>query len=359
MRKLIFVLSIIICLAAMIIMELGTEESVEEKPHKAGILMVGGWEDSSWNEAHRLGLEKANENLALPMEYEENVTPETCVAVMERMIAEGCDIIVSTSVSFENGVKDVAMQHHDVYFLQATGISVLPNLAPYMGRMYQARYLAGLAAGASSQTGAIGYIAVIPIPEVVRGIDAFTLGVRHANPEATVYVKYTEDWSDDAAARAAAERLLQEVPQIDVLGMHLDTYGPLEAARAHGIHAIGCNSFNKAYEDVLLTATIWNWDILYAKYLRDAVRGRLAGGSYLLGMETGIVDLAPLSPRCGEGAAQMVSEAREELVQGERDVFYGPVYDQAGNLRVEEGESLPDATLFETLDWYVEGVRLP
>ena len=334
MKKLIAVIGIILFLIGMILLEQGTSEQFAEKPRKGGILMVGSAADSSWNEAHRAGIDQAAEKLELPLEYEENVTPENCPAVIERMIA-------------------------NVSFLQATGNVARPNLAPYMGRMYQARYLAGIVAGKYSRSHAIGYIATVSIPEVIRGIDAFALGARHADPDAVVHVKYTSSWSDDEQAKIATEELLSQVPEIDVISMHLDTYGPLQIARAHGIQAIGCNVRNPEYEDILLTATIWNWDTLYSRYLREAIQGRLSGRSYLVGMETGIVDLAPLSGRCDEEIVRMVQAEKDEIVKGEKDVFYGPIYDQQGNLRVAEGENLSDKALFDQLDWYVEGVRLP
>ncbi len=359
MKKLILALSAVAVLLIMIIMELGPEERPEEQTHRAGILMVGNSTDSSWNEAHYIGINKAAQNLNMELYYEENLTPENCGEAIDRLLKQGCNIIISTSFSFENTVKDVAFRHRDVYFLQATGTAVQPNLNPYMGRMYQARYLAGIVAGKNSRNGAVGYVAPVPIPEVIRGIDAFTLGVRYANPRAFVYVTYTDSWGDAQKARDVTEKLLQKVPEIDVLSMHTDSYIPIQVAREHGIQAIGCNTCRQRDEDVLLTGAVWNWDKLYEKYLREAVQGRLSGRSYLAGIETGIVGLAPLSPRCTEETFNLVEQVKMQLVNGTRGVFYGPVRDTEGKLRVGEGENLPDTVLFEQLDWYVEGVQLP
>ena len=243
-------------------------------------------------------------------------------------------------------------------FLQATGTKVRPNLVPYMGRMYQARYLAGLVAGRTTKTGVIGYIASTQIPEVVRGIDAFTLGVRRVNPEARVYVHYIGSWSEDGEAQQATEQLLSEVPAIDILAMHADTYGPLAVARAHGIHVIGCNIAAPAYQDILLTAPIWHWEAIYGKYLREAMKGRLSGRSYLAGIETGIVGLAPLSSDVTPETSRAVRQMTKLLEDGEMDVFYGPIRDTSGKLRVAEGDNLSDTELFDQLDWYVEGVEL-
>ncbi len=359
MKKLILALSAVAVLLILIIMELGPEKRPEEQTHRAGILMVGNSKDSSWNEAHYIGINKAVENMNMELYYEENVTPETSSEAIERLLKRGCNIIISTSFSFEGTLKDYAPMHRDVYFLQATGTAVQPNLNPYMGRMYQARYLAGVVAGRNSRSGAVGYVATVPIPEVIRGIDAFTLGVRYANPQAFVYVTYTDSWNDGQKARDMTEKLLQQVPDIDVMAMHSDSYSPIQVAREHGIQAIGCNTCRQKDADVLLTGAVWNWDKLYERYLREAVQGRLAGRRYLAGIETGIVDLAPLSSRCAEGTYEMVEQIRTELSNGTKGVFFGPIRDMEGNLRVAEGENLPDSILFEQLDWYVEGVRLP
>ena len=137
--------------------------------YSVGVLLLGDTADSSWNTAHCEGLARAADELGLRVEYEENVTPATCREAAERLIAHGCNIIVSTSIAFEPGIVQAAQAHHSISFLQATGTKVLPNLTPYMGRMYQARSLAGLVAGRTSRSGAIGYVATTDIPEVVRG----------------------------------------------------------------------------------------------------------------------------------------------------------------------------------------------
>ena len=264
--------------------------------YRVGVLLIGDAAMSSWNAAHMQGLSKVADELGLVLQYKENVAPDACRDAADMLIADGCNIIVSTSLSFEEGIVQAAEAHHDVMFLQATGTKVRPNLVPYMGRMYQARYLAGLVAGRTTRTGAIGYVAATEIPETIRGIDAFTLGVRRAAPTATVYVRYSGTWSDDEATKAATESLLADVPAIDILAMHADTYGPLDVARAHGIRAIGCNAASSAYADVLLTAPIWHWDTIYGKYLNDAMKGRLTARRGLARIETGIVGLAPHAP---------------------------------------------------------------
>ena len=326
--------------------------------YRVGVLLIGDAAMSSWNAAHMQGLSKVADELGLVLQYKENVAPDACRDAADMLIADGCNIIVSTSISFEEGIVQAAEAHHDGMFLQATGTKVRPNLVPYMGRMYQARYLAGIVAGCATKTGVIGYVAATQITEVVRGIDAFTLGVRRVNPAARVYVHYIGSWSEDGEAQQATEELLSGTPAIDILAMHADTYGPLAVARAHGIRAIGCNIAASGYQDILLTAPVWHWDAIYGKYLREAMKGRLSGHGYLAGIETGIVGLAPLAPDVTPETSRAVRQMTELLEDGEMDVFYGPIRDAGGRLRIAEGENPSDDELFDRLDWHVEGVEL-
>ena len=333
------------------------EEKSSNDPVRVGMIMIGNRENSSWNASHWQGIQDAARQLNLTIDCRENVLPAECSQVMEQMVREGCRIIISTSIDFEQEVVKTSQHHPDIYFFQATGTQSHGNLASYMGRMYQMRYLAGIAAGRQAKHHAVGYVTTMEIPEVVRGIDAFALGVRKADPQAVVYVKYTQSWSDDDKARQATADLLAAKPQIDVLGMHIDTYGPLEAAEQRGVYAIGCNTDERERcPNTFLTAAVWNWSIFYAQYLREALNNKFEGRSYLVGADTGIVALAPLAHSSSPGTERLIAKEKDRLVKGEYDVFYGPIRDAAGRLRVAEGENLSDKTLFEELDGYVEGV---
>lgn len=327
---------------------------------KVGMLMIGSRENSSWNEAHWEGIQAAARDLNLDIDCRENLASEDCSQVVDDMIRDGCTIIISTSIDFQSKIVAEAEQHPQIYFFQATGTQERPNLISYMGRMYQMRYLAGIVAGLQSKSGAVGYVAAEPIPEVVRGLDAFTLGVRKANPKAQVYVAYTHTWSEDEVNKKVTEELLDSHQQIDVIGMHIDTYGALDVAQQRGIYAVGCNVDKQMnYPDIFLTAPVWNWSIFYRDYVREALNNKFEGGVNLFGADTGIVDLAPLHLQHGRNMDRILATEHRRLVDGEVDVFYGPIRDTQGTLRVAEGENLSDQTLFQDLDWYVEGVVQP
>ncbi len=362
MKRIAIIAGLVLILAVWGIFFISGQRSNEVAPGgptKVGMLMIGSREDSSWNEAHWEGIQAAAKELDLSLDCEEDVAPEDCEAILERMVQNGCKIIISTSIDFQDAVVLAAQKHTNVYFFQATGTQERANLASYMGRMYQMRYLAGIVAGKQSHSGQIGYVTTEAIPEVVRGIDAFTLGVRKANPDAKVYVKYTGAWSNDDAAKKTTEALLAACPKIDVLGMHIDTNGVLDVAARRGIYAIGCNTDqHEKYPKIFLTAPVWNWSIFYKEYVHAALNNKFEGGNYVVGADTGIVALTPLRLPHDAEMDRMLSMEQNRLVNGEFDVFYGPIRDYEGQLRVGEGESLSDKTLFQELDWYVEGVVL-
>lgn len=326
---------------------------------KVGMIMIGTQADSSWNQAHWQGIQDASQNLDLSLDCEELGAADEAPEAVERMIQQGCKIIISTSVDFEEAMLDLAQNHPNVYFFQAMGSRSKPNLSSYMGRMYQMRYLAGIAAGRQTKNHAVGYVATEPIPEVVRGVDAFTLGVRKSDPSAVVYLSYTNSWTDHEKIKAVSESLLQRHPDIDVLEMHADSYEPLDVAQAHGIYMLGCNvDASERYPQLFLGAPVWHWNIFYTKYIREALNNKFEGRNYLVGANTGIVAFTA-SANLDEDTKRVIEDEHRKLSEGEYDVFYGPILDNQGTLRVAEGESLSDRTLLQEIDWYVEGVVLP
>ncbi len=228
-------------------------------------------------------------------------------------------------------------------------------------RNYQSRYLAGIAAGYATQTGCIGYTAAYPYTEVIRGIDAFTLGVRYANPEATVCVKYTESWDDYDKAYAATKDLIQN-EDCDVIIYHTDTLAPLVCANDLSVKSIGNNYDNRnRYPDSLLCCLEMNWAPYYEKEIRTCLEGRFYGKYDWLGLDEGVCGITPLT--ANEGANRGKAEAainirKKEMEDGTWDVFFGPVYSNTGDLQIESNEAASDYYLLNDLNWYVQGVAV-
>lgn len=334
------------------------DTQVTKEKTKVGVLLNGECKDKSWGQSHYEGLEITAHQLNLDLQYVES-TPETeeCLAIIDGLIMNGCEIIICNSFNYGEWMIQAAEKYPDICFFHATGVVDSKNLTTYFGRIYQMRYLSGIVAGMQTETNQIGYVAAFPISEVNRGINAFALGVRDVNPEATVYVEWSETWTDDERTAEAATSLLDKNSQIDVLAMHTDSLAILDIAEERGIWSIGYNYDNsESFPNTYLTAPVWDWDNFYTPRLLECLQGKFKGDNYWEGVEEGIVSLAPLTDNVKEGIADEVEKELNRIQRGEFDVFYGPVKDQDGNIRVEEGENMSDEVLLNRFDWYVEGV---
>ena len=330
---------------------------ITDEQTRVGLVLNGNRRDNNWGQSHFEGLSKCASDLNLNILYRENVPEDNrCKDNIQELINEGCEIIICNSFGFGEWVTQMAQEYPDIYFFHATGVEEGDNLASYFGRIYQMRYLSGIVAGLQTESNEIGYVAAIPISEVNRGINAFTLGVKKVNPDATVYVEWTNSWTDDGMCEAAVNNLLAE-HDIDVLAMHTDSNKPLEMAEKNGIWSIGYNIDNSAnYPNTYLTAPVWEWQNFYEPQILACLQDKFHGKHHWEGVETGLVSLAPFTGNVKQGIAETVEAEKEKLESGLFDVFYGPITDNKGNLRVAEGESMSDASMLNEFDWYVEGV---
>lgn len=337
-----------------------TEEQstdITKEKTKVGMILNGSIEDKSWGTSHYEGLEKCVEELNLSVVYRECVpADESSLAVMEELIEDGCKIIICNSFGFGEWILQAAEKYPEIYFFHATGTVAAENLSTYFGRMYQMRYLSGIVAGLQTQTNEIGYVAAFPIDEVNRGINAFTLGVRKVNPDAKVYVKFSNSWEGEEEANVATEALINKY-DIDVITMHVDTNVPLDIAEEKGIWAVGYNYDNgNIYKNSFLTAPVWQWEEFYRPRILECLQDKFYGKVYWEDSNTGILSLAPLTDNVKDGIAAVVEIEKEKLESGSWDVFFGPVTDQYGSVRIREGESMTDNAMLNAFDWYVRGV---
>ncbi|MBE5939682.1 MAG: BMP family ABC transporter substrate-binding protein [Lachnospiraceae bacterium] len=333
-----------------------TDTQVTDKTTKVGLLLNGTHDDRNWGQSHYDGLQTTAKELNLEIIYNENVTVDSIEGIIDTLVNSGCEIIIANSVEFGDGIESAAEKYPNIYFYHATGVGSGKNLSSYFGRMYQIRYLCGIVAGLQTETNEIGYVAAFPISEVNRGINAFALGVRKVNPDATVYVKWTDSWTDAAASRNATIELLDS-HNIDIITMHTDSLEPLEIAESKNIMSIGYNVDNSSYyPNTFLTAAVWDWEKFYTPNILKCLQGKFVGYHYWESIDTGIVSLAPFSPKIKAGIADMVNAEVQRLTSGTYDVFYGPITDQSGNIRIAEGESMTDDAMLNHFDWYIEGV---
>jgi basic membrane protein A len=210
-----------------------------------------------------------------------------------------------------------------------------------------------MVAGAMSKSNTLGYVAAFPIPEVIRGINAFTLGARAVNPEATVRVVWTKTWYDPATEKEAAKSLLDV--GADVIAQHQDSPGPQEAAQEKGVYSIGYNSdMTQFAPKAHLTAPIWNWGPFYVETVKQVMDGSWQSASVWPGLAEGIVDLAPISDVVPQEVRDQVMAKKEAIIAGE-EVFTGPINDQSGAEKVAAGTAMTDEELLG-MTWFVQGV---
>ncbi len=324
---------------------------------KVAFVYVAPIGDLGWTWAHDQGRLMLEENLgdAVETAYIESVPEGPDAERVIRDFAEkGYDLIFTTSFGYMDPTIAVAEEYPDTWFVHISGYKTASNVSTLFGRIYQPRFLSGLVAGKATESNKIGYVAAFPIPEVIRGINAFTLGVRAVNPEATVHVVWTSTWFDPPIEKEAAEALLDQ--GVDVIAQHQDTTEPQKAAADRGAVSIGYDSDMRGFVgDTVLTSPVWNWGIKYTDIAERVMAGTYQTESYWGGLADGIVDLAPLSPQVPADTAALVEDYRSKILSGDWDVFCGPINGQDGQLSVADGTCLSDEEMLN-LTWFVEGV---
>jgi basic membrane protein A len=324
---------------------------------RVAFVYIGPPGDAGWTFQHDQGRQAVEEEFgdAVEVTFLENI-PEGAESeqVFDRLAREGNDIIFATSFGYMDQMAAVSEQYPDVAFEHATGYITTDNMGNYFGAAEEGRYLEGMAAGAESESGEIGYVAAFPIPEVVRGINAYTLGARSVNPDATVRVVWTSTWYDPETEGQAAESLLDA--GVDVVGMHQDSPATGQAAEAAGAGWTGYNSDMQRFaEEAWLTATVWDWAPYYIDRVRQVMDGSWEPESYYGSMADGMVDLAPFGDRVPSDIRSEIETRQAEITAGDFAPFTGPINDQDGEERLADGEEM---TLDELLsmDFFVEGV---
>ncbi|MCB0078863.1 MAG: BMP family ABC transporter substrate-binding protein [Anaerolineales bacterium] len=312
--------------------------------------------DLGWSYAHDQARKAMEEEFGDKIEttFVENVPegPEA-TRVIRDFAQKGYDLIFTTSFGYMEPTLEVAPEFPDTQFVHISGYKTAPNMSTVFGRMYIPRYLSGLIAGAATESNTIGYVAAFPIPEVVRGLNAFTLGVRAVNPDATVKVVYTNTWFGPPEEREAAQALLDG--GADVIAQHQDTTEPQKAAQEAGALSIGYDSDMREFVgDSVLTSPVWNWAPKYISIAQELMDGTYQGDEQYWGME--VAELAPLSPQVDARIADLVTSVDEAIRGGSAEVFCGPINDNTGNEAVAAGNCLTDAEML-SMEWYVEGVE--
>jgi basic membrane protein A len=331
------------------------QAAAAEKPIKVGFVYVSPVGDAGWSYAHDQGRLALDGMPGVTTSYVEAVAegPDS-QRVMLNMARKGFDVIFATSFGYMDPMLRVAKQFPKTVFMHCSGFKLAPNMGHYFGRMYQARYLSGMVAASMTKSNTLGYVAAFPIPEVIRGINAFTLGARSVNSQAEVRVVWTKTWYDPATEKEAAKSLLDV--GADVIAQHQDSPGPQEAAQEKGVYSVGYNSDMSAFAPKAhLTAPVWNWAPFYKQVVEAVRKGTWKSAATWYGMKEGIVDLAPFGEMVPASVKAKAMAKKKEILSGKDMIFTGPVKDQSGAVRIAAGQAATDAELLN-MKYFVQGV---
>jgi basic membrane protein A len=303
---------------------------------KAAFVMVSPIGDAGWNFRHDQGRLGAQEATGVETAFVDSV-PEGGAEfdnAVQQFIDDGYNVIITTSFGYMDATETFAAENPDVVFEHISGFKMNDtNFGNSFGRMYQPRYIAGMAAGGATESDRIGYVAAFPIPEVIRGINAFALGVARTNPDAVVEVAWTSTWFDPGGEGNTAQALIDA--GADVLTMHQDSTATGQAITDAGGTFIGYHSDMSEQVANYLTAPVWDWTPRYSAIIEAAKNGTFTPESWWGGMAEGVVDIEipDSSPVAGE-----MKEVKQQILDGEFDVFdQGTVTAQDGTVIFEDG----------------------
>lgn len=328
------------------------------EPVRVAFIYVGPIGDFGWSYAHDQGRLYLEEQLGEAVEttYVESVAEgPDAERVLRQLAQDGNDIIFATSFGFMEPTLRVAREFPDVKFEHATGYQTAENMAAYNARFYQGRAVLGTIAGMMSETGKAGYVASFPIPEVVMGINAFTLAARKVNPEFETQVVWVNSWYDPAREAQAANALFDQ--GADVITQHTDSPGPLQAAEERGGIAFGqAWDMEEFAPNAHMTSIVDRWGPYYVQRVQAVIDGTWETSNVWLGMAEGEVEMGPFNDAMPEDVKAAAQEIIDQTTAGEYEISTGPINDQSGEERVADGEVIPDAELL-SMEWYVEGVN--
>jgi len=329
-----------------------------DEPLKVAFIYVDPVGDTGWSYQHDLARRELERVLGSKVKatYVESV-PATADAerVIRQLAVAGNQLIFTTSFGYMEPTLRVAKSFPKVKFEHATGYKTATNVVTYETRVYEGAYLLGVVAGRTTKSNILGFVGSFPIPEVIRNIDAFTLGARSVNPKTTTKVIWVDTWYDPGKERQAAEALIAQ--GADVLSQNTDSPAIVQAAEKHGVHAFGWDSDMSKYgPHAQLTANTENWADYYIDEVRKVMAGTWTGGRRTAdGLKESMVVLMPLNRSVPPDVARLFEEKKRAIIEGKLIPFAGPLKDNAGAMKLGSEAALTHEQLM-ALNWYVDGV---
>ncbi len=328
------------------------------EPLKIAFAYVGPVGDGGWTFAHdnaRKAVEKEFGDKVVTS-FVENV-PESADAerVIRDMASQGNKLIFGTTFGYMETMLKVAPDFKDVHFEHATGYKTSENMRTYDSRTYEGAYMAGVIAGKMSKTGTLGVVASVPIPEVIRNINSFTLGAQSSNPKVKTKVVWVNEWFNPPKETEAATSLING--GADVLFQNTDSPAVLKTAQDKGKRAFGWDSDMTAYgPKAHLASSVINWTPYYIKATKDALEGTWKTGGVWWGVKEGAIDLVSIAEDVPAETKAKVDEVKAGLKDGSFAIWKGPLVDNTGKTVLKKDEVADDKFL-SGVNFYVKGVE--
>ena len=332
---------------------------------KVGFVYLTTPGDHGWTYAHEVARQDVEKHFGNKVEttFVENV-PEgpDSARVIRELAKQGNEIIFTTSFGYMDHTIKVAKEFPNVKFEHITGYKRSPNVATGNIRFYEGRYVQGVVAGLMTKSNKIGYLASFPIPEVIQGINAFGIGLRSVNPKAEVSVIWVNSWYDPVKEADAAKVHIAE--GADILAQHTDSPAMLQTAQKAGVHGFGQSSDMKAFAPkAQLFSSVNNWGPYYISKIQQMMDGKWStgdgpdhwAGNTWVGIADDYLVLSPFENMPAD-VAKAAAQAAADIKSGKNKIFTGPIKDNSGKVRVPAGKTLNDGELFQTLDYYVDGI---
>jgi simple sugar transport system substrate-binding protein len=329
------------------------------EPLKIAFAYVGPVGDGGWTFAHD------NARKALQAEFGDKITtsfvesvPESADAerVIRDMVGQGNKLIFGTTFGYMESMLKVAADSKDVKFEHATGYKQADNMRTYDSRTYEGAYMAGVIAGKMTKTNTLGVVASVPIPEVVRNINAFTLGAQSSNPKIKTKVVWVNEWFNPPKETEAATSLING--GADVLFQNTDSPAVLKTAEAKGKRAFGWDSDMTAYgPKAHLASAVINWGPYYSKATKEALEGKWTGNTGAWwGVKEGAIDIVSIAADVPAETQTKVAEVKKGLADGSFVIWKGPIVDNTGKVQIAKDTAADDKFL-GGLNFYVKGVE--
>jgi basic membrane protein A len=351
---------------------------------KAGFVYVGPVGDYGWSHAHDVGRKYAEKKLPwLKTVYIESVAEADSARIIDRFIQEeNCDVVFTTSFGYMDDTIKAGKKYPEQHFMHCSGFKQSKNVGTYFADLYQAYYLNGLMAGALTKSNKVGYVGAFPIPELVRHINAYALGIKAVNPKAKVHVRWTYAWYGPDKAREAAEALIAE--GCDALAFTEDTPAVIEVGQEHTekgrqIYTFSHYSPMQPYgKDSVVSGQLVDWGVMYEKILKDlhedtwksddqwwlvAEKAVILGGSFDDPINPKFIDaLNAVTVKTSDFGSisvyDLVFKRYEQMKKGIDvfDPYTGPILDNTGNVRIKAGENASKGDLLSIM-YYVDNVE--